>query len=332
MNLIGDHTDYNQGVALPMAIDLGVSVRWTPSADGTIVVSSTGFDDAVDLPFDLTPDAGRLVDVEPDWARLVGAMVVLCRPESGGTLDIDADLPIGAGLSSSAALTVALAEAFGVEGPPEVIARLCQQAEHLAGAPVGIMDPLVCAGARGGHAMMIDFATVTWRQVPVPEDVEVVVVDSGRRRSVGSSPYRLRVAECEAATALIGPLGLAGAPDLAGIRDPLIRRRARHVVAECARVRSFSEALATDDLATAGTAMIESHRSLADDFEVSTTEVDDLVVHLCSLPGVLGARMTGAGFGGCVVTLARPGTVDPESMPWPTWRVRAVDGTVAARR
>ena len=332
MNLIGDHTDYNQGVALPMAVDLGVTVRWTPSEVGPIIVSSTAFDDAVDLPLDLTPDAGRLLDIEPDWARLVGAMVALCRPETGGTLDITADLPLGAGLSSSAALTVALAESFGVEGPPEVIARLCQHAERITGTPVGIMDPLVCAGARAGHAMMIDFATVTWRHVPVPKDVEVLVVDSGQRRTVGASPYRLRVAECEAATALIGPLGLAGTSDLAGIRDPLMRRRARHVVSECARVRSFSEALAIDDLATAGTAMTESHRSLADDFEVSTPQMDDLVDDLSSLPGVFGARMTGAGFGGCVVALARPGSVDPESMPWPMWRMRAVDGTVASRR
>jgi galactokinase len=332
VTLIGDHTDYNQGLSLPMAVGMGVTVRWTATGEDRITVTSTAFDEIVHLPLGLVPDPAVLSDLEPGWARLVGAMVALSRPETGGTLALTADLPVGAGLSSSAATAVALAEALGVTGPPEVVARLCQQAEHLAGAEVGIMDPLVCAGGRSGHAMLIDFATLDWEHVPIPADVEILVVDSGQRRSVGSSPYGLRVAECAAATALIGPLGLADPDDLAGLRDPLLRRRARHVVSETDRVRSFRDALISDDPAAAGATMVEGHRSLAHDFEVSTPVMDDLVTQVCALPGVFGARLTGAGFGGCVVVLAASGAVDPVSLAWPAWPVRAVDGTVAARR
>jgi galactokinase len=193
------------------------------------------------------------------------------------------------------------------------------------------MDPLVCAGGRQGHALLIDFATLATRQVPMPAETEVVVVDSGHRRALRDSGYATRVAECEAAAAVIGPLGLAGAADLTALRDPLLRRRARHVITECERVRRCAAAFAAGDLGQAGALMTESHRSLADDFDVSTPEVDALVAHLESLGGVFGARMTGAGFGGCVVALGRPGAVDLGRLPGRGWRVEATDGTVAAR-
>jgi len=348
VNLIGDHTDYNQGVAVPMAIGLGVTVRWTPSLSpypdsppagaAGLVVSSPPLG-TVALPHVPTPDPDRLALLEPAWVRLIAAMASLGPPESGGRLDISSTLPTGAGLSSSAALTVALAEVWGdpmeadpVEGDPVgVVARRCQQAEHLIGAPVGIMDPLVCAGGRAGHAMVIDFSSVTWSHVPLPPDTEVVVVDSGQRRSVRSSEYGVRVAECRAAASVIGPLGLAVPADLAGITDPVLARRARHVVEECARARSFAEALGAGDPVAAGALMQESHASLAGLFEVSTGPLDQLVDQLASMPGVLGARMTGAGFGGCVVALTRPGAVVTATLGRPAWSVRPVDGTVTSR-
>jgi galactokinase len=256
----------------------------------------------------------------------------LARPESGGSIHVGSTLPLGSGLSSSAALAVALSEAFGVDGTPLVVARLCQAAEHRIGVPVGIMDPLVCAGGRAGHALWIDTATDTTRQVPVPVGAVFTVVDSGRRRDLRTSAYALRVAECEAAAALIGPLGTAGPDDIAGLRDPLLRRRARHVVTECERVDAFAAALAADDLTTAGILMDQSHASLATDFEATTAEVDDLVAHLRRHPGVLGARMTGAGWGGCVVVLAEPGAPELPGPGAAAWRVAPVDGTVARRR
>lgn len=330
VNLIGDHTDYNEGVALPMAIGLGVTVTFEPDGGDQLRVTSEAFpgEQAV---IELHPESATLSVLEPAWSRPIAALASLARPEQGGGIHIVATLPRGAGLASSAALCVALAELFGVEGSPEVVGRLCQEAERRTGVPVGPMDPLVCAGARKGHALWIDFATLGTRKVPVPADAVFAVIDSEERRDLRRSPYAARVAECEAAAAVVGPLGRASLADLSGLRDSLLRRRARHVVTECARVGSFTEALAGSDLVAAGTLMDESHRSLAEDFAVSTPQVDALVGALRDRSGVLGVRITGAGFGGCVVALARPGALDPERLGRPAWLVAPVDGTVAAR-
>ncbi len=330
VNLIGDHTDYNLGIALPMAIGLGVTVDVTPSDDDLVTVTSDAYPgERAVVP--LVPDAGPATTFEPAWARLVAAVVGLARPAAGCTVRITSTLPRGAGLSSSAALSVALADALGVSGTAREVAGLCREAEHRTGVPVGLLDPLVCAGGLGGHALRIDFATGATADVPLPDGAGFVVVDSGIRRDLRTSAYAVRVAECEAAAAVVGPLGLAGPADLAGLRDPVLRRRARHVVTECARVDEFAEALAVGDLVAAGAVMDTSHRSLADDFEVSTPALDELVAGVRAREGVHGARVTGAGFGGCVVVLADPGALDPADLDRRAWRVEAVDGTVTAR-
>ena len=353
VNLIGDHTDYNRGLALPMAIGLGVTVTFTPTDDPTLTVTSSSFREGAVIHLGADPAV-----VEPEWARLVAAVAAEAGlgtggtgtggTGTGGTVTIASTLPVGSGLSSSAALSVALATVLGVGGTPRGtpvgMARLCRQAEHRIGVPVGLMDPLVCAGGRAGHAMLIDFDALdagpdggsvgaeATRHVPLPEEAEFVVVDSGERRTLSTSAYADRVAECRAAARLVGPLGRATLEDLAAVHDPVLHRRARHVVTECARVRDTAAALAAGDLAGAGSLLTESHRSLADDFAVSTPGLDELVGHLQSLPGVFGARMTGAGFGGCVVALTRPGAVDTGGWPTPAWRVVASDGALAAGR
>ncbi len=331
VNLIGDHTDYNQGVALPVAIDLGTTVEFTETGSSHLSFYSTLYPQGIELPVDIALDPSVLSALEPPWSRLVGAMVALTHARTGGIGRIETTIPVGAGLSSSAALLVALAGALGAEGTARSIARLCQQAENFSGVPVGIMDPLACAGGRAGHGLLIDFSDLSIRYVPIPAEAELVVIHSGVHRALRFTEYAARVAECEAAAVTVGPLGRADESDVGGLRDPLLRRRARHVVTECRRVHQVAAALEGDDLAAAGALLVESHRSLATDFDVSTPEIDALVAKVCALDGVHGARLTGAGFGGCVVVLARPGAVDPADYPDGAWVVAPSDGTATDR-
>jgi galactokinase len=305
VNLIGDHTDYNGGLALPMAIQLGVEVRYRPADSGPLVITSDIDGARAEIPLGGTPD-----DL-PGWGRLAAAIVAEVRPACGGVVWVTSDLPAGAGLSSSAAFGVALALALGAPPVPLDIARLCQRAEHAVGVPVGLMDPLVEMHGRDGHAVLIDFGSLETTAVAVPREVGVLVVDSGRARTLETTGYAARRAECEAAAAVIGgPLSGASLADVDAINDPLLRRRARHVVTEDARVRAFVGALHGGDLEGAGRLMSESHASLRDDFEVSTPELDLLAERLSAVSGVLGTRLTGGGFGGCVVALCR-GRVEP---------------------
>lgn len=331
VNLIGDHTDYNQGLALPIAIDLGTTVEFTPTGSSLLTIFSTLYTQPVCLPIDLPSDPEVVGALQPPWARLIGGVIAAVRPPRGGLMRIETTLPVGSGLSSSAALVGALSSVFGANGSPEAVARLCQQAENLAGIPVGIMDPLACIAARAGHASLIDFSDLSVDYVAIPPEAEMVVVDSGRRRTLAATGYARRVAECEAAARFIGPLGLAGPSDVVRLRDPLLQRRARHVVSECRRVHHVAEALKSGHLWAAGAYMTESHRSLSDDFDVSTHELDTLVDHLKSIEGVYGARMTGAGFGGVVVALSRARAIDIDALATPAWRVTAVDGTAQVR-
>jgi len=315
VNLIGEHTDYSGGYVLPMAIDLHTAVELV--AGGTEVC----------LRSDLEPEAARVdLDVidpaagQPPWARYVAGVVARLRPMRGGTGTVRTTLPVGAGLSSSTALVVATAMALGFAGSALELALACQQAERLAtGVASGIMDQLASTSGVAGHALLIDCTSLDVSPVPMPPDADVVVAHSGQSRSVATSAYAERRAQCEEAARRIGPLRQASLADVATLSDPL-RRRARHVVTENERVLAFADCLATGALADAGELMLASHRSLRDDFEVSTPALDALVVELSTTPGVYGARLTGAGFGGCVVALAEPGSAAEG------WRVTAAAG------
>jgi galactokinase len=327
VNLIGDHTDYNEGLALPMAVDLGTTVTFVPGASPRVVLRSSDDPDPADVDVRVPLDPRMLQALEPRWARYVAAIVAVVRPSSGGTGTVDTSLPIGAGLSSSAALEVATALVLGCAPEPLVLARTCQHAEQAAtGVPTGIMDQLVVSAAEEGCALMIDFADLSMRSVPIPADADIVVVHSGETRSLDRSAYAQRRAECDAAASRMGPLGQLDPQAASALPDALLRRRVRHVVSECARVRSFADALQAGDLAEAGRIMTASHHSLADDYEVSTPGLDSLVQSLVARPGVFGARLTGAGFGGCVVALTEPGALDIGAFSTPAWRVHAVRG------
>jgi galactokinase len=316
---MGDHTDQTGGRVLPIAIDLGTRVEGVTGGD-TVVLRSAWGGDEVRMP---------LTDVDPrahaGWARYAAGVVAEVRPAVGLEAAVDTTLPVGAGLSSSAALELALALALGFEGSPAELAALGQRAEHAAtGVPSGIMDQLASAAGVAGHALRIDCHAGSVDPIPLPDGLEVVVAHSGVRRALEHTPYAERVAELRAAEEVVGPLRLAGPDDLATLGDPLLRRRARHVVTENARVEAMVAALVAGDLPAVGRLLRESHASLRDDLEVSVPALDELVAVLEAVPGVAGARLTGAGFGGCVVAIAERGVDVPAGLQ--AWRVQAADG------
>lgn len=316
VNLIGEHTDHAGGLALPMAIDLGTTVAGTRTGS-RVHLRSADQPEPAELPLDVDDPAA----VAPPWARYVAGVVHELRPSQGFDGQVTTTVPIGSGLSSSAALELAVALALGFEGSPRALAELGQTAEHLAsGVPCGIMDQLASAAGVEGHALLMDFTTGAVEPVPVPAGAEIVVVHSGQERTLVGSAYGERRDACVAAAREIGPLRDASLDDVRAIADPVIRRRARHVITENARVRAFVEAFRAADLVTAGEIMVVGHTSLRDDFEVSTPPLDALFDRLRGTPGVFGVRLTGAGFGGCVVALTEPGVLTEG------WRVRASAG------
>jgi len=304
VNLIGEHTDYTGGLVFPMAID-----RWTTIdydiTDSGIVLDSADEDGTVSLALGEPFDAS----MTPSWGRYVGAVASLLHSPRGISGHVSTTIPVGAGLSSSAALEIAVALALGSTLPASELAQLTQRAEHIAtGVPTGIMDQLCIASARDGHGTMIDCRTLEVTHVPIPTDVKIVVRFIAHRTLVGSA-YADRVAQCAAAESIIGPLRDASLADVAAITDSTIASRARHVISENARVVSFASALAGGDYGTAGAIMTESHHSLAQDFATSNDQMDAAVRDICATPGVFGARMTGGGFGGCIVALCDPDAV-----------------------
>jgi len=265
---------------------------------------SDRLDGVVDLALPIEDPAA----VSPSWGRYVAGVAAALGTTVGIDAEVSSDLPIGGGLSSSSSLAVAAALALGAHGTPLEIAHLCRDAEEAAtGVPCGIMDQLAIAGGVAGHALLIDCASESLTPIRVPDDANVWVLDSGQARELAGSEYATRRAQAEAAEAVVGPLPRASMADIESLDDPVVRARARHVRTECDRVRSFAAALEADDLVRAGQLMVESHRSLRNDYQVSTDALDRLVDRLLGMDGVFGARLTGAGFGGCVVALARPG-------------------------
>jgi galactokinase len=318
VNLIGDHTDHTGGLVLPMAIDLATTVTGEASATAAIELTSAT-EPAVATVALPVRDA---TSAEPPWARYVAGVAAELDRREGFRGSVETTIPVGAGLSSSAALLVAVALALGADPSDRLaLALLCQRAEQrAAGVPCGVMDHLASVAGRAGHALLIDTTTLDVEEVPVPPDAEIVVVHSGEDRQLAGSPYAERRARCEAAQSVVGPLRTAEPAAVEAIVDPVIRAAGRHVVTENARVRAAAGALRRDDLVELGRLMVESHASLRDDLEVSTPALDALVERLLRTPGVHGARLTGAGFGGCVVALTDPGALSEG------WVVRAADG------
>ena len=302
---MGDHTDYNDGLVLPLAIDRDCLIAYRATDTGRVRVRSSELDGTVDVSADGTTDPAT---VEPPWGRFVAGAVAAVSgrggPVSGFDAVVSSSVPAGAGLSSSSALAVALVLALvdstgGATLPPVDAARTALEAEVRAtGVPGGLMDQLTSLLGRAGCALCIDCRALTTEPVPIPSDLTVLVVHSGRSRTLAGSEYAARRAACEAAAAHLGVSALRDAT-LAQVHDDPI---ARHVVTENRRVVETEAALRANDHGALTRLLLASHASLRVDYRVSTAELDALVDALVTA-GAFGARLTGAGFGGCVVAL-----------------------------
>jgi galactokinase len=316
VNLIGEHTDYNLGLALPMTLPLAVTVQASLRSDFRVAARSGAY-----------PDDGHVIVEAGAWERtgtwvdyVTGASVLLAREgifEHGATVAIASDVPPGAGLGSSAALSVALVRALsrlgGVTLDDLRVAELARAVEtDFIGAPVGMMDQIAAVG-HPGHAQLIDFHARETTPVAVPAAIRIEIVDSGIAHAHRAGGYRERREECARAAARLGVASLREVdddPEAAGrLPDPL-SRRVRHVQSENRRVREAVHALASGDTAGFGALLTASHASLRDDFQVSLPQIDAIVDRVLREPDVLGARLTGGGFGGSVVIAraTRPST------------------------
>jgi galactokinase len=318
VELIGNHTDYNDGFVLPMAIDRQCLVLARRRTDRKVRVYSELFRETAE--FDMDPD---LRPGQPAWANYgKGVMALLLKAgkkPTGLDIALTCDVPSGGGLSSSAAIEVAYAKAFlaasGETFDPVELALLCQQAEHTyAGAPCGIMDQFICVLGKAGHALLLDCRTRKYELVPVPfQHASILIADTKVKHDLGQSGYPLRRKQCfEVVDVLKKDL-----PNVTHLRDIDLKtldgyrsrldeihyKRARHILTENERVMTMAEGFRTNDLALAGRMMSASHASSRDDYDVSCEELDFMVREVGGYTGVYGARMSGGGFGGCMVAL-----------------------------
>lgn len=321
VNLIGEHVDYNDGFVLPCAIDRETIVALGPAPRGggdcfeAVALDMGDMTSARDA-FDLV---GRILPGENNWQNHVRGVVQAMgrhghrvRPMR---IAIAGDVPIGAGLSSSAAFGVAVAlaasEYSGLGLPPTMLARIAQIAENdFVGCACGIMDQMASAAAQADHALLLDCRSLETLPIPIHQSLAITVIDTGIRRSLTQSAFNQRRAECEAAAAHFGvkalrDLDAAALAAAEGSLDPVLFRRARHVVGEIARVEPVSVALARGNTVLLAEVLREAHLSLAEDFDVSLPPIDRLAGMIAdSLGDAGGVRLTGAGFGGCLVAVA----------------------------
>jgi galactokinase len=315
VNLIGEHTDYNGGLALPFAIDRGVTVEAEPLAGEEIRAEARDLGETDAFPL---AAPGRT----EGWRAFVRGTVAELRaagvPVPGVRLAFSGDVPLGSGLSSSAALEAALCLALlavaGAEEPDRTeLAKLCSRVENdWVGAETGLLDQLASLRSRAGEALRIDFSTLALEPVPLQlGDWRLVTLDSGAEHVHAAGGYNERRAECRAASEALGVKYLSAAdPDAAAALPAPLDRRARHVLTENARVDATVAALRADDLPAAGALLDASHASLRDDYEASVPAVEDAVARL-KRAGAAGARMVGGGFGGSVLALLPPGVAAP---------------------
>jgi galactokinase len=318
-NLIGEHTDYNDGFVFPAAIDRATLISIAPQKDRTLKIHSEHFNETIEFNLDETNANPR-----KHWSDYVRGVAIILQKigiaVSGAEILIRSDVPLGAGLSSSASLEVAAAFALialaNGDLPNLEIAKLCQRAENeFVGAHVGIMDQFVACFGKSNHAIFLDCRSLAHEAVPLPKEIRLIMCNTMVKHEIASGAYNQRRKNCEDAVATLKKV----IPNIRTLRDvtpdqlqqhsqllsDVLFRRARHVVTENARVLSTREALINNDLEALGALMRKSHASLRDDYEVSCNELDVMVSVANKFPGCVGARMTGGGFGGCTINLVQ---------------------------
>jgi galactokinase len=332
VNLLGAHTDYNEGWVLPAAIDRAVWLAAGPTENGLVRIASLDYGREGETTLSALAEKSSLPSTknrELAWlnypAGVAWAMQTAGHKLSGMEAVFSGDVPVGAGISSSAAVEVAFIMAWeklsGLALSGSERARLGQQVENdYLGLASGIMDQFACLHGAAGHLIMLDCRTLAYELIPLPADSVVLVADSGVRRELANSEYNTRRRECQEAVEILKHY----LPDIRSLRDvdteefeqhahrlPLVlRRRARHVVEECARVLEGVEALRQKNVGAFGRMIRQSHMSTRDLYEISILELDILAATAWQVPGCYGARLTGGGFGGCVIVLARPEAAD----------------------
>ena len=323
-NLIGEHTDYNDGFVFPAAIDRATWIAIAPRHDRILKIHSEHFNETIEFNIDDTSPAPR-----KHWSDYVRGVAIMLQKSgvglNGADFLIRSDVPLGSGLSSSASLEVATAFALTALANRELhkleIAKLCQRAENeFVGAHVGIMDQFVSCFGKSHHAIFLDCRSLSHEAVPLPADVRLIVCNTMVKHNIASGAYNDRRGDCDEAVARLENL----IPGIRALRDvspellyeharwlpEVLLRRARHVVTENARVLAARQALIDNDLESLGALMKKSHASLRDDYEVSCNELDVMADLANNFPGCFGARMTGGGFGGCTINLVRVDQVE----------------------
>jgi len=324
VNLIGEHTDYNDGFVMPAAIEFYTFAAIGPRADSKLSVYSDNFSEAVEFDLDRI-DRGPTGHWSDYVRGVAGVLLTKGIKLHGANLVLRGEVPIGAGLSSSAAIEVAAANALlansGVEMDRAEVARVCQKAEHeYAGTMCGIMDQFIACFGQRQHALMLDCRSLSYQLLPLDDNVRLVICNTNVKHELAGGEYNLRRASCEDGVRIlrqhlpaIRALRDVTPEDLekfAGEIPETTYRRCRHVVSEDVRVEEAARALLRGDMKEFGVLMAESHRSLRDDYEVSCAELDAMVEIASAIDGVYGARMTGGGFGGCTVNLVRANAVE----------------------
>ena len=329
INLIGEHTDYNDGLVMPVAVHLGTTFFAAGNTDDLIRVHSTLMQQSIEIPLNRSTPLVPVGGWQDYFAGIVSEFLRLPCAPSGLDIMVDSTVPVGSGLSSSASIGIGIAAILNDEWDAGLsrldLALIAKRSENdFVGLACGILDQFAVAMSRAGHAIVLDCGTLEWRTIPFPgERLAIVIVESGVPRRLIESGYNARRAECKRALDLVNgerpvhslsEIDVADLDSLKKLRtDAVAYKRARHVVTENARVRTAAEALENGDLPGFGRAMYESHRSLSEDYEVSCPELDLIVDLARDKPGVVGAKMTGAGFGGSVVVLVNKSGVDDVS-------------------